>query len=168
MNESASYIDAVGDSNAPETLVAPDRSRRSIRLRGGIIAASAWAVLVTGALLAPDPARYGTHEQMGLPACSMLQSSGWPCPTCGMTTSVSAMMHGRFTLAARSHPFGVLLAVGLLVLALIGAAELVSGRDVLRFVRPGGWWVWAIVIGLPAGWGLKILIGLIDGTLPAH
>ena len=165
MNDSSSYIDSVGDSNAPET-TPPARPGRYLRLRGGLIAAPAWAVLITGALLTPMSRRSGTHEQLGLPPCDFMASTGWPCPACGMTTSVSAMMHGQFELAARAHPFGVLLAAALAAVAVLGTLELITGRNVLRWLRPGGWMIWTVIIGLPLGWGLRILIGLLDGTLP--
>ena len=45
-------------------------------------------------------------------------------------------------------------------------AEALTGRDFLRLLRPGVWWAWAAVIGLVAGWGLKVLLGVADGTLP--
>ena len=168
MNESASYIDSVGRTHAPDAETGAETKRWPIRLRGLAIAVGAWTVLAIGASLAPSPGLNGTHEQLGLPPCSFLQRTGWPCPSCGLTTSVSAMMHGRFVQAFKAHPFGVLLVAALAAVALAATFEAASGREALRLLRPGLWWLWAGLLGLPIGWGLKVLIGLLDGTLPVH
>jgi len=83
-----------------------------------------------------------------------------------MTTSFAAMAHGRPALAWRAHPFGVVLFVASVVLFLAGVAEALSGRDWLRRLRPGVWWAWVLVIGVPVGWALKVLMGVLTGTLP--
>ena len=125
---------------------------------GSVIGLAVW--------LTPETAGVGTHRQLGLPKCSFLAQTGYPCPTCGMTTSVSAMAHGQFALALASHPFGVVLFSGLVVLAAAAVVEVLTGQSVLsRLGRPGRW-VWTFVIGIPAGWVLKLIWGIIDGTLP--
>jgi hypothetical protein len=79
---------------------------------------------------------------------------------------VASLMRGRVATALRAHPFGAAAGLALMVLALFGVVEAATGRRALRRLRPGAWWAWAVVIGLPVGWGLKILIGLAEGTLP--
>ncbi len=37
--------------------------------------------------------KLGTHQQLGLPECTFKVMVGVPCPSCGMTTSFSLMMH---------------------------------------------------------------------------
>lgn len=144
------------------------RRRAGFRLRGALVFVPCAVVIGLAAWLTPDPAGYGTHQQLGLPACSFLWRTGYPCPSCGMTSSFAAMAHGRFLEALRDHPFGP---VGVLVLAavgLCGLAELVGGRDALRLLRPGVWWAVAAFAGVLAGWGIKIALGLADGTLPVR
>ena len=43
-----------------------------------------------------------------------------------------------------------------------------TGRDVLRLLRPGVWWAVVIGVGLLGGWAFKIIHGLATGTLPAR
>ena len=136
------------------------------RLRGLLIAAPCWALLIVAAVLSPSDAGTGTHRQLGLPGCSMLMQTGWPCPTCGMTTSVSAMVHGRAVLAWNAHPFGVFLFIAAVLAGGAGSVEAVSGKDVFGVLRPRWWWALALIAALAAGWGAKILTGLINGTLP--
>src|SRR5208337_4989119 len=95
--------------------------RGTLRWFGASAALPCWSMLVIGALLTPRSAGHGTHEQLGLPPCSMLANTGWPCPSCGLTTSVAAMMHGQPAAAARAQPFGVLLTAGAAVLAIAGS-----------------------------------------------
>lgn len=71
------------------------------------------AVLAIGYRLTPDPRGVGTHQSLGLPPCGWLAASGWPCPTCGMTTSVSLAANGRFIDSARVQPAGTLFALAL-------------------------------------------------------
>ena len=42
----------------------------------------------------------GTHQQLRLPPCTFQQVTKVPCPSCGMTTSFSLLMHG----ANRAEP----------------------------------------------------------------
>ena len=131
-----------------------------------MVAACCGSVIGLVAWLTPEVGGVGTHRQLGLPKCSFLAQTGYPCPTCGLTTSVSAMAHGRFVLAAGSHPFGVVLFIGLVVLASAAAVEVLTGQSVLSRLGRPAWWVWAFVIGIPAGWVLKLIWGIADGTLP--
>ena len=97
----------------------------------------------------------------------MLMRTGWPCPTCGMTTSVSAAVRGRIGLSLRSQPMGLVLAGLVWWMCGAGLAQAVSGRDLLGGLTRR----WALVLGLLAGgllvgWGVKVLVGVLDGSLP--
>lgn len=142
-------------------------SRNLLRVRGLAVATCCWAVIALAWWLTPAGSGVGTHRQLGLPACSFLVQTGYPCPTCGMTTSVSAMAHGRISLAFRSHPFGVLLFVGVAVLAAAAMFEALTGQNVLARLGKPAWWVWTFIIGIAAGWALKLIWGVANGTLPA-
>ncbi len=73
------------------------------------------AVGVAGVLgvargLEPDPRGFGTHQQLGLPPCSFQTLTGFPCPSCGMTTAFAWTTRGRVDRAWRANPAGALLA----------------------------------------------------------
>ena len=76
----------------------------------------AWAAfLITGFALArslePDSRGFGTHQQLGLPECSVRMLFSRSCPGCGMTTSFSHFVRGEFVAAARANETGLLLAI---------------------------------------------------------
>ena len=83
-----------------------------------------------------------------------------------MTTSVAAMAHGKVALAWSAHPFGIVLFVATLAAALAGMFEACTGRDAFARLRPGIWWVCVPLLGMLAGWGLKVWAGVSAGTLP--
>ncbi len=76
----------------------------------------AWAMfLLAGFTLArslePDSRGFGTHQQLGLPECSVRMLFSRSCPGCGMTTSFSHFVRGEFVAAARANETGLLLAI---------------------------------------------------------
>jgi hypothetical protein len=140
------------------------------RLRGAVVLALAIAILAVLGSLHPDPSGMGTHEQLSIPACSFLATTGWPCPTCGLTTSLAAMAHGDVALGFRAHPFGVMLFLALIAAGLAGGMELLSAVEFFNFgrsvLRPRAWWVLAAGGGLILGWAVKLAVGLVSGELP--
>lgn len=102
------------------------------------------AALLVGARLRPASAGHGTHEQLGLPACGWAASLGKPCPTCGMTTSVSLAAHGELGASAATQPAGLAIALAAATLFWLGAHEAATGSRLMSMV--GGaltmraWW----------------------------
>ena len=146
-----------------------DRPRRAGRARliGLAVAVPCWAMLAVAWWLSPrEELAYGTAEQMGRPACSILVRTGYPCPTCGMTTSVSAMAHGKMALAARAHPFGIVLFALAIVFGAAGVVQLATGRDVLGRMRARWWWLLVVLAGVFAGWGWVLYAGVLSGKWP--
>lgn len=99
-----------------QSLVGPRRSVATHRTLAAVAAALGALVFVVAGLLCPydpegRPLRHGTHRQLGLPPCAMLTLTGIPCTTCGMTTSVSLVMHGDFATALDVNWAGVVIAV---------------------------------------------------------
>ena len=150
----------------PATLESPAQSARWFRLRGAAIALLAAAALVTAASLEPSSGGYGTHRQFSLPACSFLARTGYPCPSCGMTTSMTAMAHGDVSAAGRAHPFGVALFLGAALLGVGGLVELGTGRNILGRLPSPVWWICGALVGLFAGWGWKVAAGVAAGEFP--
>ena len=61
------------------------------------------------------PLSHGTHRHLGLPPCAMKTLTGFPCPSCGMTTSISLFMHGDLAAASEANWAGIIVAgLGLL------------------------------------------------------
>ena len=139
-----------------------------IRLRGASLTLPAMLLLGFAWTMHPDGRGYGTHEQLDLPACEMMMRTGYPCPTCGLTTSVTAAAHGRVGEALHAHPFGLLLLGGTLLIAACGAAELATGRGAIRRLRPGPWWALIAVGGLLVSWAWLLVSGSITGRWGLH
>lgn len=68
------------------------------------------AVFAVARSLEPDRRGYGTHQQLGLPECSVQLLWNLPCPGCGMTTAFAHLVRGQWQAAARANPSGFLLA----------------------------------------------------------
>lgn len=144
------------------------KSTKLLRVRGGVIAAACWALVVTATMLTPQQGGYGTHEQLGLPPCSTLARTGYPCPSCGLTTAVSAAAHGQVITAVRAQPFGLVIFAAAVLLGVAATVEFVSGRDVLSRIRPRWWWLGAAAGGLVGGWGAAVAMGVASGRYPTH
>src|SRR5438309_464388 len=55
-----------------------------------------------------SPRSLATHQQLGLPPCTFYYTTGLPCPSCGMTTSFSLLMHGDVKNSLRANAVGTL------------------------------------------------------------
>lgn len=82
-----------------------------------------------------SPRQMATHTQLGMPPCNMVALIGKPCPTCGMTTSFSLLVHGDVLGSLRANWCGTLLA--LYWLMLIPWAVIAAVRGKLPFVKSG-------------------------------
>ncbi|XZE36433.1 DUF2752 domain-containing protein [Pirellulaceae bacterium SH501] len=83
----------------------------SARLAYAGLGIGLFALLGTAACLEPAATGFGTHRQLGLPACTWMELWGMRCPSCGMTTSWSLALRGDWYAAARANPAGLLLFV---------------------------------------------------------
>lgn len=154
-------------TSTDETRRAPAGAGSSHRLTGAMLALPCLLILGVGAYLTPDERGYGTHTQLNdEPSCGYMAETGWPCPACGLTTSVSAMMHGRVGLALRAQPFGVLLWAALVAVSLGGVVQAITGRAVVSRYRPRWWWLLVAAALLLAGWGINAGLGAMNGTYP--
>jgi len=122
----------------------------------------AGALLTIAARLDPDPAGMGTHRQMGLGPCSFLTWTGWPCPTCGMTTTFSLAADGRLLDAFINQPFGLVLFLVDVAIVVVAILELVAPRRRWRrlfawVMDREGWASLAILIGMMCGWAVRLV-----------
>jgi hypothetical protein len=124
---------------------------------GGVLV----GLLATAASLRPASRGYGTHQQLGLPPCTLQVWYGIRCPSCGMTTSWSHMMRGQVASAVRANAGGALLAA---VAAVYGPWMLASGI--------WGRWLWgpprefptmiggiAIIVTTVIDWSVRLYFG---------
>lgn len=86
------------------------------------------SVTIAGFALRPDPQGHGTHTQFGLPPCPSALFWDRPCPGCGLTTSIAALLHGDLGLAFRAHAFGPPLYLFFTAVAWLAMARFVAGR----------------------------------------
>ncbi|MBM3964801.1 MAG: DUF2752 domain-containing protein [Planctomycetes bacterium] len=117
-------------------------------------------LLATAKWLSPDPSGMGTHQQLGLPACTMLAFSGVRCPGCGMTTSWAHTMDGNFVEAFQTNAAGSLLCWLCIACVPIMASVVVAGKRTRdgwasKFALSG--FLAAMTIAL-IEWGLRLLV----------
>jgi hypothetical protein len=133
----------------------------------GLLAAACLAVLLLAATLRPSPNGLGTHQELGLYGCSWLQRTGFPCPTCGMTTSWTWFAHGNLAASFYIQPMGFLLAIACVLLFWISLYLAVTGRNpslILHHAPLIRLFLLLLFLGILA-WGWKIFIHLngLDG-----
>ncbi len=129
------------------------------RLVPAVLLVLGLSVLGLAAWLRPDPHGLGTHEELGLPACAFYLTTGYPCATCGMTTSFAWAAHGHLLMAFYTQPAGALLALLTAACVLVCAWALVTGADLAplarRVLRPGTFLAAGVII--LGAWGYKVL-----------
>ena len=113
---------------------------RMLLLAWGVFLLAGFSLAIS---LAPNPAGFGTHQQLGLPPCSFQTMFGIPCPSCGMTTSFSHFVRGHWISSGRANVGGLLLAIVSAVMVpwsfwSASRGELVGVRD------PDSWLAWGI------------------------
>ena len=125
------------------------------------IAALALAALVACSLVDPDPSGLGTHAKFGFGRCSYLKTYGIPCASCGGTTAVSWLMHGKPAKAFDAHPGATI--VGILValsipFSLLAAARRWRWLPCLTRIGLSGWLLalCGFVLLMSFGWGHRI------------
>ena len=147
------------------------RHRLSRKLRVWLVAVGLGLVAVFSAAAwirpyddAGRPLRMASHTQLGLDECSFVEMTGKPCPSCGMTTSFSLLVHGDPVNSARANWVGMLLAAFCLALlpwmfisAWRGRPWLVFPRERSALVIGGGFAVLALL-----RWGVMMAPSLFD------
>ena len=123
------------------------RISSSGRVLLALLGSGLFTLLFTAFALQPAAKGFGTHQQLGLPPCSFVMFYGRRCPSCGMTTSWSHLMHGQLLSALQANVGGTLL--GIIALALVpwGLISALRGR---------AWLVW------PSDLGIVLLVILVS------
>ncbi|MBL8879991.1 MAG: DUF2752 domain-containing protein [Phycisphaerales bacterium] len=148
---------------------AGESARRNVRLAAAALFVFGAGVLGVAAWLRPDPRGMGTHQQLGAGPCGMLVSTGYPCPTCGMTTAFSYLLHGRLFRSLAAQPAGFVLACATIFVTGLSAVALVRGAMPMGrwLTRVSPFWLYfSLLMLILGGWAYKIIVGLADGSLP--
>jgi hypothetical protein len=99
----------------------------------------------------------------------MLVMTGYPCPTCGMTTAFAHAVRGQLWRAFCAQPAGLLLALAAAGGVGVAAWVLIRGRWPVVFLP----WLtphlafWVLLLVLLGGWVFKIVLGRLAGAFPA-
>lgn len=154
----------------PRWTMVPLEHRLWSRLYAMGLAAAAVSLLTVAASLHPEGHQMGTHQQLRIPPCGFVTLTGFPCPTCGMTTAFAHTVQGHLIWAMQAQMAGFLLAVGVMGVAILSVVSIITGRrPALNWyrLRPENliWWALALLV---AAWALKIVIGIYNGTLPVR
>ncbi len=111
----------------------------------------ALTILLVASWLSPDPRGFGTHTQLGLPACAFRALTTLPCPACGLTTGFAHMVRGDVLAALHANALSVPLCtlVGLaLPLSVWASVRALPLPVVARQVRLAQWLLGLAVVGL--------------------
>lgn len=153
----------IPDQKSQSVAQNPDRKsgRRSLRVALYLLfSLIGISVVVLAYSLEPDPAGHGTHTQLGIPACGFFTVTGYPCPSCGLTTSFSHMARGNLSDGIATQPFGAFLflctAFGSLFLIFAAIHDIRIGRWMYT-----AWFdhaMWLLFLFFLLSWVYKIAI----------
>ena len=102
--------------------------------RIGMPRLTAGAIALTG--LASAAAIPPSLLQVGPVLCPFRFLTGLPCPGCGMTRSVVALLHGDLAASLFYHPLGVAVVAGAAIVATLTLISVLSPRLSARAVPP--------------------------------
>jgi len=127
-----------------------------------LILLGCWGGLAALVLLAfvvePDPRGYGTHEQVGLAPCRLMEWTGLPCPGCGVTTAIALAVRGELWQSIVVQPLGLLTVVALPLLATWALVVHLQDRDLAEeLARRQGTWIRLTLLLTGLAWGYKIV-----------
>ena len=123
------------------------------------VAALAWAMILGGLVLPPR----------GLPLsfCLFHQATGLPCPACGMTRSVTSILHNQWALSWRYHPLGWLMAAAGVFLAAVSVVPEKWKRAIRRQASAHSRTLTRLIIAVFVVWAIYGMarIGLVAAGL---
>ncbi len=128
LNDCRDFFWFLSPHPAPDPRRAPPVARFSLRLIAVLLAAFPITLLLVASRLVPSSAGLGTHQQLGLPPCSMRVIFGLRCPSCGMTTSWAYFMNGLWSESFQVNSGGFLLAIYSLAFALFALRSAWTGQ----------------------------------------
>ena len=137
----------------------PTRRSGAHTLVLGLILSMVASMVLLALATEPDPRGFGTHEQLGLSPCRMMEYTGVPCPGCGVTTSVTLAAQGRPVDSFLVQPLGLVCALALPLLAVWAVRVHRRGDDLYEVIanrkKP---WVRGTLALIALAWVYKIAI----------
>lgn len=114
-------------------------------------------VLITAMFLTPDARGHGTHEQLGLPQCGLVEMYDRPCPSCGFTTTFTHAAHLQWWQAFKNQPFGFVLFLLSVIAIPTGMRVVIKRHSILAASQR---WPWKVIMpvvfaGWLGGWAYK-------------
>lgn len=151
----------------PSTALSPETTLWQTRLVASLLFACSMGVLLLAFWMHPSSGGVGTHQQLGLPACGLLESTGVPCATCGMTTSFSLAAHGRLIASFINQPGGAVLAIVTAMVAVASGFTLITGFSlwvmVSGLLRPSFFILVGVFFALAWLYKIAAVLGYIPG-----
>ncbi len=95
-----------------------------------------------------------------VPLCGVKHFLGVDCPGCGMTTSISEMVHGNLRASIDAHPLGVVIALWLAYMFVRATYMIIFGKSLrpLLTQRQRDFLMYTFLAALLIQWIVKILI----------
>jgi hypothetical protein len=119
------------------------------------------AMLAVAWGLTPDARGMGTHQQLGLAPCTVVQWFGQRCPSCGMTTAWAHLARGQVVAALRANAGGAVLAACALFMGPWLLASAATGRWVITPPRDLWLFMTAMIVAAMTltQWALRLSLG---------
>jgi presenilin-like A22 family membrane protease len=129
-----------------------------LAMAGGLVGVFAVAIWLDPYDRDGTPLRMQAHTQLGLPQCTFYEITGLPCPSCGLTTSFSLLVHGDLVNSGKANVAGTLLAVFCLALIPWALVCVYKGRLwIIRSLERSMTWVVLILFTLMlVRWGIVV------------
>ena len=109
----------------------------NVRLVGLLVSLGCLAVLLLAWHLEPDNLPLGPQSQLTVPGCALQQRTGYPCPTCGMTTAWAKTVRGQLPAAFRANLAGTVFALACTAAVFVGLVTAIAGNTFYqRFLQP--------------------------------
>ena len=125
------------------------------------------SILLTAAVVTPNPDGEGTHTMLGFARCSFLDRTGLPCPSCGFTTSFAWFARGNVPASLYVQPMGFILASLTAITFWASLYIALTGKPAARLLLtiPAQYYLMPLLGFALLAWGWKIWIHLrgIDG-----
>ena len=126
---------------------------------GGLVAIFVVAIQINPYDEGGKPLTMGAHQQLGMAPCEFVVMFNRPCPSCGLTTSFSLLMHGNVWGSLRANAIGTLMALFALGLIPWSLIIVLRGRYlwVRSIERASLWAAGVFFVLLLIRWGIVLL-----------